>query len=288
MLKTLLHAKNVETFPALIATTHYCQPLDQYPNLDSFNHMILATATPKGGYRFLDGTNTWADANDSYFPLIGRTAFLIRPDGSRLVQVPAGDNFQNRVITHAQVKEEDQDAPLKIKGSIQLIGNPALEFFSDLNWSETTEQNSLAKRFLQQKFGIYPLSVQYSAPDGSRVTFNYEALFQENYVAMGKGGFRLAVPRLFGMAVDDTLDQNKGPRQIMRFEQQDTWEFRQQLKTSRFIDFHLPFADCDYALNGNTIARQYRQKEKIFSDGDDLLDTWMKQIKTTLSSTCWR
>lgn len=238
--------------------------------------------------RFLDGTNTWAHAGSSYFPLIGRKAFLILPGDSHLVHVTAGNDFQNRVITHAQVKEKEKDAPWKIEGRIQLIGYPALQFFSGLNFSESTEKNSLAKLFLQKQFGIYPLSLQYSAPDSNSVTLDFEALFQDNYIAMGKGGFRLAVPRLFGNAADDTLDRNKGPRQIKPFEQRDTWEFRPKLTTSRFIDFHLPFADCAYALNGNTITRRYRQEENIFNDGDGLLDTWLNQIKTTLNSTCWR
>jgi hypothetical protein len=146
LLQALLHEKNVAAHPALIATKHHCQPLEKYPSLHSFNHMILATGTPKGGYRFLDGTNTWADANSSYFPLIGRTAFLIRSDGSHLVQVPAGNHFQNRVVTHALVKTEDGNAPWKIKGSIKLIGYPALQFFSGLNSSETTE-NKQVHRF---------------------------------------------------------------------------------------------------------------------------------------------
>lgn len=288
LLKTILQEKNVDTFPALIATKNHFQPVEQYPSLDNFNHMILATATPKGGYHFLDGTNTWAKAQSSYYPLIGRTAFVSRPGGSHLIQVAAGNHFQSRVVTHARVSKASKETPWTIKGSIRLIGYPALQFFSKLNWSDSIEKNSLAKLFLQKQFGIYPFSVQFSAPDSTEITLNYEALFQENYLSMGKGGFRLAVPRLYSIAADDTLDQNKGPRQIKPFEQQDIWEFGQTPTSSRFNDFHLPFADCDYAVKKNKITRRYQQKEKIFQDNDLHLETWIKHIKTTVGSTCWR
>jgi hypothetical protein len=288
LLKTLLQEKNVAAFPALISTKNHYQPVDKYPNLDNFNHMILATASPGGEYHFLDGTNTWADANSSYYPLIGRRAFVIKPGGSHLVTVTAGNEFQNRVETYAQVMEKQNEIPWTIKGRIQLFGYPALQFFNRLNWSNSIEKNSLAKLFLQKQFGVFPLSVKLHAPDSTQVTFNYEALFQENYVSMGKGGFRLAVPRLYGTAANDRLDQNRGPRQIKPFEQQDIWEFRKELKSNQLNDFHLPFADCDYSVEGNKITRLYRQKEKVFQDSDHLLEAWTNNIKTIVRSTCWR
>jgi hypothetical protein len=157
-----------------------------------------------------------------------------------------------------------------------------------MNWSDTIEKNSLAKLFLQKQFGIFPLSVKYHAPDSTEVTFDYEALFQENYVSMGKGGFRLAVPRLYGRAANDRLGQNRGPRQIKPFEQQDIWEFSKEPKSNQLNDFHLPFADCDYSVEGNKITRLYKQQEKVFKDSDHLLETWTNNIKTIVSSTCWR
>jgi hypothetical protein len=288
LLKTLLQEKNVNALPALISTKNHFQPVDKYPNLDNFNHMILATVTPRGDYHFLDGTNTWADANSSYYPLIGRTAFVIKPGGSHLVKVTAGNDFQNRVVTYARVMKKQKGNPWTIKGRIQLFGYPALHFFSKLNWSDTVEQNSLAKLFLQRQFGIFPLSVKFHAADSTEVTFDYEVLFQENYVAMGQGGFRLAVPRLYGRAASDRLDQQKGPRQIKPFEQQDIWEFSKELKSNRLNDFHLPFADCDYSVEGNKIMRLYKQKQKVFQDSDNLLETWTNNIKTIVSSTYWR
>lgn len=288
LLKTLLHEKNVDAFPALVSTKHHYQPVEKYPNLDNFNHMILATSASGDDYRFLDGTNTWAKANSSYYPLIGRTAFVIKPGGSRLVKVTAGNDFQNRIVTYAQVMEKQKGNPWTIKGRIQLFGYSALQFFSKLNWSDTIEKNSLAKLFLQKQFGIFPLSVKFHAPDCTEVTFNYEALFQENYVSIGKGGFRLAVPRLYDRAANDRLDQSRGPRQIKPFIQQDIWEFSKELKSNRLNDFHLPFADCDYSVEGNKITRLYKQKEKVFQDSDHLLETWTNNIKTIVSSTYWR
>lgn len=288
LLKTLLQEKNVDAFAALISAKNHYQPVDKYPHLDNFNHMILATAAPGGNYHFLDGTNTWANANSSYYPLIGRTAFVIKPGGSHLAKVTAGNDFQNRVVTYAQLMEKQKGNPWKIKGRIQLYGYSALQFFSKLNWSDTIEKNSLAKLFLQKQFGIFPLSVKFHALDCTEVTFNYEALFQENYVSMGKGGFRLAVPRLYGTAANDVLGRNKGPRQIKPFEQQDIWEFRKEVTSNQLKDFHLPFADCDYSVQGNKIIRLYKQKQKVFQDSDHLLETWTNNIKTIVSSTCWR
>ncbi len=288
LLKTLLQEKNVDAFPALISTKNHYQPVDKYPSLNNFNHMILATAASGGDYHFLDGTNTWANADSSYYPLIGRTAFVIKPGGSHLVKVTAGNDFQNRVATYAQVMKKQNGRPWTIKGRIQLIGYSALQFFSKLNRSDTIEKNSLAKLFLQKQFGIFPLSIKYHAPDSTEVTFNYEALFQENYVSIEKGGFRLAVPRLYGPAANDKLGQNRGPRQLKPFEQKDIWEFRQEPKSNQLNEFHLPFADCNYSVERNKITRLYKQKEKVFQDNDDLLEAWTNNIKTIVSSTCWR
>jgi hypothetical protein len=105
---------------------------------------------------------------------------------------------------------------------------------------------------------------------------------------MGKGGFRLAVPRLYGRAANVRLGQNRGPRQIKPFEQQDIWEFRKELKSNKRNDFHLPFANCDYSVEKNKITRLYKQKEKVFQDSDHLLETWTNNIKTIVSSTYWR
>ena len=288
LLKTLLQAYKVTAYPALIATANHCQPVEKYPSLSDFNHVILATGASGSNYQFLDGTETWGKAGNSYYDLICRTAFVIKPGGSHLVLVTARNDFQNRIVTHARVTRTKKETPWTLKGDIQLIGYPALQFFRELNWSDTAEKKSLAKLFLQKQFGIYPSSVDFNAPDSASVTLSYEALFQENYIAMEKGGFRLAVPGLYAAAADNSLEQYKGPRQLKPFEQQDTWEFDQNLQSSRFNDFHLAFADCAYTSKGNTITRRYRQKDKLFQEEDSLLETWTNSLKSTLNSTCWR
>jgi hypothetical protein len=141
---------------------------------------------------------------------------------------------------------------------------------------------------LHEQFGIFPFSVKFQASGSTQVAFDYEALFQENYLSMGKGGFRLAVPRLYSTAADDTLDRNRGPRQIKPFEQRDIWEFGQKIGAHRLNKFRLPFADCGYSVEGNKITRLYTQKEKVFQDSDGILETWIDKIKTTVSSTSWR
>ncbi len=288
LMKTLLHSKKIDTHLAMISTRNHSQPVDKYPSLDNFNHVILAAGVQAGQYHFMDGTYTWANANNSYYHLIGRTAFLLKPGGSQLVRVSADNNYQNRIVSRAQIKHEESGDRWVIEGHIQLIGHPALRFFSELNWSDTTEKKSLAKLFLQNEFGIYPLNFDFKSPNGNEVYFTYKALFQENFIAMGQGGFRLAIPRLFDTSADDSLDQKKGPRLIGPFEQQDTWEFSQKPQINKLNAFHLPFADCDYSVEGTKITRTYIQENKLIQENDDQLETWTDKLKSTMSSTCWR
>lgn len=288
LMKTLLRLKKIDAHLAMIATRNYFQPVEKYPNLDNFNHIILSTGVQQGHHRFIDGTQTWANAKNSYYNLIGRTAFLLKPGHSKLVRVTADKNYENRIVSQSSIKHEDAGDRWVIEGRIQLNGHPSLRFFSKLNWSDTAEKKSLAKLFLQNEFGIYPLSFDYKAPNSNEATFIYKALFQENYIPMEQGGFRLAVPRLFGKSANDSLDQKKGPRLLGSFEQQDEWEFSQKLQISRLNDFDIHFADCSFAISDKKITRTYVQKYKLFQENDSQIETWTEKLKTMLSSTCWR
>jgi hypothetical protein len=288
LLRTLLHSKKVETWPAMISTRNHRQPVEKYPSLANFNHMILAAGGANAPYHFLDGTHTFADANNSYFNLIGRTAFVLKPGGSQLVRVSAGGDYKNLVVTRSKVTHEPADGRWTIQGRIRLIGHPALRFFSKLQWSDTAEKKSLAKRYLQNEFGINPILFDYRAPDGNEVSFTYKALFQENYIAVGKGGFRLAVPRLSDTSADSSLDRKEGPVLLESFEQQDTWEFDQEPQNSRFNAFQLPFADCAFSVEGTGVTRTYRQKNELLRQEDAQLGTWMDKLTSVMNSTCWR
>ena len=134
LLKTLLQGKKIETYLTLVSTRNKMQPVRKYPSLDNFNHVILAAGTHTGRYRFLDGTQTWAKANNSYYELIGQTAFLLKPGGSQLIQIPADNNYKNIVITRSKIRREIASGRWIIEGNIELMGRPALNFFSRFNW----------------------------------------------------------------------------------------------------------------------------------------------------------
>ena len=288
LLKAVLRSKKVETHLALISTKNWMQPVGKYPSLDNFNHVILAEGDGTGRYRFLDGTHTWANAENSYYHLIGRTAFVLKPGGSQLARVTAGKDYKNHVVTRSVIKREPASGRWIIEGRIRLTGRPALDFFSQLKWEDTAEKKSLAKEYLQDEFGIYPLAFDFKAPDCNETTFTYKALFQENYISIEKGGFRLASPRLLATSANDSMGLKKGPRLLGSFEQQDSWQFPGRIETGQLEAFQLPFAGCAYSIKGNQLTRTYRQDDKLFAEDDKQLKEWTNKIKATVNATCWR
>ncbi len=287
LLYTLLKTKSINTRLSMISTwTHY-QPHTRYPSFDNFNHMILACPNKKNQYNYLDGTHYWANAKNSYYNLIGRTAFVLEPGNSRLVRISQGDSFKSRVTTRTKLIQEGKSGRWMIKGKIKLMGFPALRFFSYLNGSQSTYKAGLIKEFLQTQFGILPIHAEVQSSNCDKAEITYKAHFQKNYIALGKGGFKLALPQLYQQAVDDQLVEKFGPVFMEPFEQQDSWELPTPPKNKQLYGFDMAFAHQQWSGKGTHVTRSYWQLAQTFDSDDEHLETWSKHCKRSGDNLIW-
>ncbi len=288
ILKATLKVNNINADLALVSTPNYFQPLARYPNLDNFNHTILARQTGKGKYHFLDGTFSWADATSSYYHLIGQKAFVLSPGRSRLVEIKAGKDYQNKVTTHNTIRQDPDTGVWQCDGTISLTGNGALEFYSTLNWRDALDKTAFAKQFLLDNFDIDVHSLTFLALSGKEVTLSFQSLFQDRYLFIGQGGFKLSAPDLHRKNVSDVVADKHSVLWLSEFVQTDTWAFDFDLSANRPPLLDLPFAACDWDIGKRSMKRTYHQKSTRLDPDDPDLNAWASKQKTLANACIWK
>lgn len=287
ILRTVLREKSIIAHLSLISTWGYFQPIEKYPSLDNFNHLILSAPSKNGGDNFIDGTQTWADSDSSYYPLVGRTAYVLEPDNSRLVSVLPEENFESRVVTRSKINQESKGHWM-MEGQITLYGFPALRLFNTLHWNNTTDKNSLVRSYIQKEFGVYPLKMEFKAPHASEITINYKSSIQENFIALEKGGIRFSIPDLFRSATDRSLARLNGPIFVDPFEQHDTWELSFTPNKNDLKSITSSIADCRWSATDAMIKRSYVQRHHTHNQETGQIADWIEALNNLTNSISWR
>jgi hypothetical protein len=90
LVRVLLRELGVPSYLALVNGQHAGLIEKATPDYRHFNHVLLAVPRREGGYAFLDPTAPAITGGALPPSVRGREAFIVRPDGSEFVQIPAG------------------------------------------------------------------------------------------------------------------------------------------------------------------------------------------------------
>lgn len=224
LMALLLRRKGVHAGMALVSPPGIFQVLEAYPSLGGFNHMVVWIEVAGKPVRFFDPTVKYGDANDSYFPILDRTALLLEPGKSRLVTVRAVGDFRNRVETRSAIRRDVSGKVWSLEGSIRLDGLCAFQLFPMLEAAKGDESMPFLKTYLKEVFGVQPATCRAASdPDRSSITIEYGAPFTANYLELDKGGLLVNQPTVYGGEVRYTTLDFEGPRYFTRLDQSDEW-----------------------------------------------------------------
>ena len=288
ILKSLLKEKQIETYPVLVSVWGSFQPLEKYPFLGSFNHMILASGKgEKGNLDYFDATRSWAHAKNSYLGLVGRKALILKPGGSQLVTISSGHHFENQVVTNSSVKK-DINGEWVIDGTIELMGYPAVNFYEMYQESSQNNRKVLTGGLLEKGFGIAAKSVDIVEADANHVHIAYQAGFEEHHLSIGRGGVNLTIPTLYKQEVNRGLTEKLGTTYLRKFNQEDAWTLPFPANKTALPSFSSVVAESKWHVSGNTISRSYAQSETRRKSRDWLLHEWAGDLETLTNGVVWR
>ncbi len=287
LLKVLLESNNISSNLALVRTYDYPQLLEKYPNLGSFNHMIATYEDDDKKINFLDGTNSHSHALNSCSHLIGRKTFLLIPGNSRIDVIRKPKDFRNEVNTVSTLNFNKEKKEWMVSGKISIFGKAALDFYNIIQQTETTEKNTIASAFVQNCFGINPLNIQFKAPDSDSVTFSYNASFQNNYISLEKGGFKLSVPTLYKYKKWNIEKKIVGRQYFREFTQKDSWVFPKKITEISEEYDNAIFSNGKFIIKNKKVTRQYTQLFKEHALTKKQYETLRKNQNKIIKTVVW-
>lgn len=288
ILKAVLAEKDVISHPTLVSVWNYRQPLEKYPTLSGFNHMILAVKRNGPGVQYLDPTRTWADPEESYYASIGRRAFIIEPGNSRLVTITSGKNFENSVTTTSKVHYDTLNNNWVLDGRMELAGFAAQSFFEMLQESGRKDDVGLATELLTDGFEIYPRSLEVVEATPHMIQITYRSDFDAQFLPLNKGGLKLSVPSLNKNWVKRDLPDKLGPVFLNEFVQQDRWELPFIPVEAELFEDSTSIAKSAWQTEKNVVSRNYVQTETRRALADALIKRWDSKVDEIVNSVVWK
>lgn len=286
LLKSFLYSISIDSNYVLLSTKGYLQPLEEYPYLGGFNHMILAVKNAEGEIRFMDPTHSWGEVDNSYYDSVGRTALIVKPASSEIITIGAGEGFENRVETKTEVIQSNNQGVV-IEGTIDLSGYTALRFYERLKWAGHADVKGFVKKYLVDNFDIHSSSVKLLQSDSRYVKIQYQAPFDESLVQIGAGGLQLKAPSLFKGDVLMNISRKSGDVYLEELTQKDTWNLPFTPSATSAEGYQSYLADCSWKISGKTVERIYNQT-RLRESNRKVLEAWNNNVKSSMTSVVWK
>lgn len=288
ILKSLLETKDVDSHLVMLSTWNNFQANEDYPNLDNFNHAIIAVPDGDAAYHYLDATHSWADSATSYYASIGRKAFVIREGESHLTEIEAGPDFDNKVTTYSKILREGNSSKWIAEGTVDLTGYTALRFYEKFHYTDETDEKTFMRSFLRRYFDISATTVEHDKLTPNHVTINYSGPFSKEYLPIGKGGFKFGTPAVHKSYVNDRYTDLYGKTHRMALTQVDQWKLPFNPGEQQLIGFSSTIGNGSWELDGATVSRKYRQDEMVIEDTGTDYDSWYSKSNALINSSVWR
>jgi hypothetical protein len=288
ILKTLLKSRQQDAYFVLLSTWNNFQAIEKYPSLDNFNHAILAVPDNNDTYHYLDPTHSWANSETSYYVSIGRKAFVLRDGASHLTTIEPRSSFHNSVETFTRIHQDEKSGKWKADGTIDLTGYTALRFYEKYHYSDETDDSVFMRSFLRRYFDIHASDVDYKKLTPNHVVLEYSSPFQNQYLSMGDGGFKLSSPFVHKSYMNDSYEERFGATHKLPFEQIDRWQLPYIPSQSQLNTFTSVIGTGSWRTNGSTLSRKYSQKELLMESTSDEYVSWYNNNNAFMRSSVWR
>jgi len=223
VLMSLLRPLGLDVRLALVSTRGFFQPLEQYPTLGAFNHVIVAVRRDDGDMRYYDPTHVFASAANSYYHLIGRRVLILRGGASRLDSIGRTPDYTNEVITRSTVECDDRGS-WQLHGTIVMKGHSALDWKTEANTNVYVSEEGMRREYLKERFGLATTWSTVSAANDTSVTVEYRADFGEHAIGGRNAVLVLDVPRPVVSASPFADPSYEGPRYLPGLVQRDYWK----------------------------------------------------------------
>lgn len=288
ILKSLLRTQDVESNFVLLSTWNNFQAIEDYPNLDNFNHAILAVPSGDDSYQYLDATHSWADSTTSYYASIGRKAFVIKDGESHLTTIRARSGFDNTVTTYTQILPAANSSKWVAEGTVDLTGYTALRFYEKFHYTDETDDSSFMRSFLRRYLDIVATTVEHEKLTPNHVTLKYSGSFYKQYIPVGQGGFKLGTPMVHKSYINDRFTDLDGKTHQMPLTQIDRWKLPFKPSQQQLDGFTSSIGRGSWKIDGAMVLRKYRQNEIVIEDTDIDYEVWYSKINTFINSSVWR
>ncbi|MCP3923648.1 MAG: hypothetical protein GY714_13795 [Desulfobacterales bacterium] len=286
LIKVLLEQNSIKCNLALVKTRGNAQLLNNYPNLGSFNHMISFSEVDNLK-KFLDGTNTHSNSNNSYYHLIGRKAFILSPGKSRIQVIERDDDYKNEIETETKIDFNKTKKIWMSNGKVSLYGKAALNLYNKLKRYPTTQKKTLAAKYLQQSFGIKPFDIKLIIYYCENIEINYKSSFQESFLQVDSGGFKLSTPSVYNYNNTNRDKIIYGKTYFEQFNQKDVWIFPKNIEEVNSNSQNLPYSQCFIGFKKNKVYRQYSQISKKHTVSNSVFESIKKNQTKIMKAVAW-
>lgn len=287
VLKVLLESNNIGCSLALVKTHGHSQLLKKYPSLGCFNHMIAFSKTEQG-LNFYDGTDAHGNVRNSYYWLIGRNALLLMPGKSTVEMIKKSGDFKNEITTVSKVIYQRNAKRWIIDCKMRLQGKSALDLYHEIKTSPTTQKTSVINEYLQKNFGLNPYDIRMEIKNCDNINLGFNNSFQENYISLDQGGFRLNVPSIYEFNAINKEKKIHGRLYFDSFVQKDTWIFPYNISelSAEKENSGLSVGTIEY--HKNKVNREYKQISKKHIIGLDEFESLKNNQSKILGAIVWK
>jgi transglutaminase-like putative cysteine protease len=268
LLCALLTAKGLTAFPALVsARPTFMQMNSAFPSLGVFNHMIVALPG-NGTYKYLDATVTFANSDNSYYPVLNRKTLILRRSASCVDSVMPGPQYVNEIVSESSIIPA-AGGQWRLQGAIRQYGLSAFDLYHALSGRLSHSEDAILSRCLWAAFGIRASEVKIVSRSLDSICLSFSCSFEEYATRVPKQGFIIAVPMLHRGYAMEEQDVAEGPWESPLLTQRDTWCGMKGMTKTSFTGLSNPVAQGAWKAAGDTIVRQFTGKRTVFPSASE-------------------
>lgn len=287
LLQKVFNHLDTKSHLVLVTSPGNLQLREDYPSLGGFNHMILQVDDPKRGAIYYDPTVKIGAPDQSHFYLNYQKVFVLKDLESYVSQISESDNFINEVKTHSKVSKSEA-GKWEIEGTIQLNGYVANSFITDYKMTFKNKSTEVfLKSFMNSLFEINAKDIEVNLETQSQVTLTYQSSFNDAWIPLDKGGFKLEQPSLYGGKGYFTSQETLGASTLRKIHQEDIWEFEDDSYELDTKPLDFSYAQGKWTQEGSKYKRSYQTEYHVFHEYD-IYKNFRKKTKKFNTGKVWK
>jgi hypothetical protein len=252
--------------------------------------MILYLPDFDGQPLFLDPTIWYGNCRNSYYSCLNQRAFILDKGRSRFVTlVPRSGDGITRVETRSAIEQAANGDSWNVSGRIVFRDHAAFLFYPFVKNLKTEESATGLAALLGSSFNLETRTVSLETCSSDSIAVRYTAGGNRNYLPMGRGGFVLETPSLFGGPTRFTTIRQEGPRVYEDIEQQDEWSMPADLTELESRNLSHGIATGVWSKKGAVVSRLFSMKRTTVPAGDTgTIRDFYRSKDAFFKATIWR